>query len=75
MQDSQLTSSSVYRTLGMGLLAWTPNRARLDNQAKVNAWTAATNDQNQWIQVWRGEGGGGVRERQKQSGVCILMNG
>ncbi|XP_055791990.1 EGF-like repeat and discoidin I-like domain-containing protein 3 isoform X1 [Salvelinus fontinalis] len=51
VQDFQLTSSSVYRTLGMGLLAWTPNRARLDNQAKVNAWTAATNDQNQWIQV------------------------
>jgi hypothetical protein len=52
VQVSQLTSSSVYWTLCMSLLAWTPNRARLDHQAKVNAWTATTNDHNLWIQVW-----------------------
>ncbi|XP_071754864.1 EGF-like repeat and discoidin I-like domain-containing protein 3 [Centroberyx gerrardi] len=49
--DSQLSASSVYRTLGMGLLSWGPEQARLDRKGKVNAWTAAWNDQKQWIQV------------------------
>lgn len=49
--DSQLSSSSVYRTLGMGMLSWGPEQARLDRQGKVNAWTPSRNDQKQWIQV------------------------
>ncbi|KAM4634047.1 EGF-like repeat and discoidin I-like domain-containing protein 3 [Polymixia lowei] len=49
--DSQLSTSSVYRTLGMGLLSWGPGLARLDRRGKVNAWSAARNDQKQWIQV------------------------
>ena len=49
--DSQLSSSSVYRTLGMGLLSWGPEQARLDRQGKVNAWTPSRDDQKQWLQV------------------------
>uniref|UniRef100_A0A667YB57 EGF like repeats and discoidin domains 3 n=1 Tax=Myripristis murdjan TaxID=586833 RepID=A0A667YB57_9TELE len=49
--DSQLSASSVYRTLGMELLSWRPEQARLDRKGKVNAWTAAWNNQKQWIQV------------------------
>ncbi|XP_067114807.1 EGF-like repeat and discoidin I-like domain-containing protein 3 [Osmerus mordax] len=51
VQDFQLSSSSVYRTLGMGLLSWTPENARLDRQGKVNAWTPSRDDQKQWLQV------------------------
>ncbi|KAM6984886.1 EGF-like repeat and discoidin I-like domain-containing protein 3 [Aplochiton taeniatus] len=49
--DSQLSASSVHRTLGMGLLSWGPKHGRLDRRGKVNAWSAARNDQKQWIQV------------------------
>ncbi|KAL7885604.1 hypothetical protein AOLI_G00058990 [Acnodon oligacanthus] len=49
--DSQLTSSSSFRTWGIEAFTWHPHYARLDKQGKTNAWTAATNSRSEWLQV------------------------
>lgn len=51
IQDFQISSSSVYQTLNMDMFSWTPGKARLDKEGKVNAWSSAANDQSQWLQV------------------------
>lgn len=51
VQDSQISASSSFRTWGLDSFTWRPQFARLDKQGKTNAWTAATNDRCQWIQV------------------------
>ncbi|XP_020780599.1 lactadherin-like isoform X2 [Boleophthalmus pectinirostris] len=51
ISDSQISASSSFRTWGLDSFTWRPEYARLDKQGKTNAWTAAVNDQNQWIQV------------------------
>ncbi|XP_033941581.1 milk fat globule EGF and factor V/VIII domain containing b isoform X1 [Pseudochaenichthys georgianus] len=49
--NRQITSSSTFRTWGMEAFTWHPHYARLDKQGKTNAWTAATNNQSEWLQV------------------------
>uniref|UniRef100_A0A8C6TXC0 Uncharacterized protein n=1 Tax=Neogobius melanostomus TaxID=47308 RepID=A0A8C6TXC0_9GOBI len=51
IQDSQISGSSSFRTWGLDSFTWRPHFARLDKQGKTNAWSAAVNDQSQWIQV------------------------
>ncbi|KAI4890426.1 hypothetical protein NFI96_010812 [Prochilodus magdalenae] len=51
IQDYQISSSSVFQTLNVGMFSWEPSKARLDKQGKFNAWTSAHNDQSQWLQV------------------------
>ncbi|XP_056273289.1 milk fat globule EGF and factor V/VIII domain containing b [Pseudoliparis swirei] len=51
VSDRQITSSSTFRTWGIEAFTWQPRYARLDKQGKTNAWTAAANDQAQWLQV------------------------
>ena len=59
VHDSQLSASTVHLTLGMELLSWRPEYARLGRRGKVNAWAAARNDQAQWLQVRKRGGGRG----------------
>ncbi|XP_008309699.2 milk fat globule EGF and factor V/VIII domain containing b isoform X4 [Cynoglossus semilaevis] len=49
--DRQITASSTFRTWGIEAFTWLPHYARLDKQGKTNAWTAATNNQSEWLQV------------------------
>ncbi|XP_037538468.1 milk fat globule EGF and factor V/VIII domain containing b [Nematolebias whitei] len=49
--DRQITASSTFRTWGLEAFTWQPHYARLDKQGKTNAWTAATNDRSEWLQV------------------------
>lgn len=51
IDDRQLTASSSFRTWGIEAFTWHPHYARLDKQGKTNAWTAATNDRSEWLQV------------------------
>ncbi|XP_056107050.1 milk fat globule EGF and factor V/VIII domain containing b isoform X1 [Rhinichthys klamathensis goyatoka] len=51
IDDRQLTASSSFRTWGIESFTWHPHYARLDKQGKTNAWTAATNDRSEWLQV------------------------
>lgn len=51
VSDRQITSSSTFRTWGLEAFTWHPHYARLDKQGKTNAWTAATNNQSEWLQV------------------------
>lgn len=51
IEDRQLTASSSFRTWGIESFTWHPHYARLDKQGKTNAWTAATNDRSEWLQV------------------------
>ena len=51
VSDRQITSSSTFRTWGMEAFTWHPHFARLDKQGKTNAWTAATTNQSEWLQV------------------------
>ncbi|XP_010788507.1 lactadherin-like [Notothenia coriiceps] len=51
LTNRQITSSSTFRTWGMEAFTWYPHYARLDKQGKTNAWTAATNNQSEWLQV------------------------
>ncbi|XP_072292233.1 lactadherin-like isoform X3 [Eucyclogobius newberryi] len=51
VSDAQISASSSFRTWGLDSFTWKPEYARLDKQGKTNAWTPASNDQNQWIQV------------------------
>lgn len=47
----QITASSAYSTWGVQAFTWHAHYARLDKQGKTNAWTAATNDRSEWLQV------------------------
>ncbi|XP_034031812.1 milk fat globule EGF and factor V/VIII domain containing b isoform X3 [Thalassophryne amazonica] len=51
VSDRQITASSAFRTWGIEAFTWYPHYARLDKQGKTNAWTAATNNQSEWLQV------------------------
>lgn len=49
--DKQITASSTFRTWGLGSFSWHPHLARLDQQGKFNAWTAARNSPSEWLQI------------------------
>lgn len=51
VSDEQLTASSALATWGIDAFTWHPQYARLDKQGKTNAWTAATNNRSEWLQV------------------------
>ncbi|ROL43955.1 EGF-like repeat and discoidin I-like domain-containing protein 3 [Anabarilius grahami] len=51
INDRELTASSSFRTWGIEAFTWHPHYARLDKQGKTNAWTAATNNRSEWLQV------------------------
>ncbi|CAL8404007.1 unnamed protein product [Boreogadus saida] len=51
---SQVSASSIHYGV-MGLQSWGPGLARLNNQGIVNAWTAAADDRNPWIEVNMGK--------------------
>ncbi|XP_053722608.1 EGF-like repeat and discoidin I-like domain-containing protein 3 isoform X1 [Synchiropus splendidus] len=51
VSDSQLSASSTFRTWGIDSFTWLPQYARLDKQGKTNAWSPATNNRSEWIQV------------------------
>ncbi|KAI1889757.1 hypothetical protein AGOR_G00166220 [Albula goreensis] len=51
ISDSQLSASSAFRTWGIDAFTWHPHFARLDKQGKTNAWTAASNNRSEWLQV------------------------
>ncbi|XP_076027380.1 lactadherin-like isoform X2 [Genypterus blacodes] len=51
ISDMQLTASSSYSTWGLDTFTWLPQFARLDKQGKTNAWSPATNNRSEWIQV------------------------
>lgn len=51
VSNRQVTASSTFRTWGLEAFAWHPHLARLDKQGKTNAWTAATNNRSEWLQV------------------------
>lgn len=51
IDDRQMTASSTFRTWGIESFTWHPHYARLDKQGKTNAWTAATNNHSEWLQV------------------------
>ncbi|KAL2088314.1 hypothetical protein ACEWY4_015213 [Coilia grayii] len=50
ISDEKMTASSA---LSKGLLGltWHPHYARLDTWGRINAWSPATNDRSQWLQV------------------------
>lgn len=51
VSNHQITASSTFRTWGIEAFTWHPYYARLDKQGKTNAWTAATNNRSEWLQV------------------------
>ncbi|TKS73959.1 EGF-like repeat and discoidin I-like domain-containing protein 3 [Collichthys lucidus] len=51
VSNNQITASSTFRTWGIEAFTWHPHYARLDKQGKTNAWTAATNNRSEWLQV------------------------
>ncbi|XP_036390905.1 lactadherin-like [Megalops cyprinoides] len=51
ISDRQLTASSTFRTWGIDAFTWHPHYARLDKQGKTNAWSPATNERTEWLQV------------------------
>uniref|UniRef100_A0A4W4H1J0 Milk fat globule-EGF factor 8 protein b n=1 Tax=Electrophorus electricus TaxID=8005 RepID=A0A4W4H1J0_ELEEL len=51
ISDAQLSASSSFCTWGIEAFTWHPHYARLDKQGKTNAWTAATNSRDEWLQV------------------------
>eukprot|EP00066_Takifugu_rubripes_P016173 XP_011605439.1 PREDICTED: lactadherin-like [Takifugu rubripes] len=51
VSNRQITGSSTFRTWGMDAFTWHPHFARLDKQGKTNAWTAATDNRSEWLQV------------------------
>lgn len=51
VSNHQVTASSTFRTWGIEAFTWHPYYARLDKQGKTNAWTAATNNRSEWLQV------------------------
>ncbi|XP_023669871.1 lactadherin-like isoform X2 [Paramormyrops kingsleyae] len=51
ISDGQLSASSAFRTWGIDAFTWHPHYARLDKQGKTNAWSAASNNRSEWLQV------------------------
>lgn len=51
VSNRQITASSAFCTWGIEAFTWHPHYARLDKQGKTNAWTAATNNRSEWLQV------------------------
>lgn len=51
ISDSQLSASSAHRTWGLDTFTWLPQYARLDKQGKTNAWSPASNNHSEWLQV------------------------
>lgn len=51
VSNRQITASSAFSTWGVQAFTWHSHYARLDKQGKTNAWTAATNDRSEWLQV------------------------
>ncbi|KAG7473924.1 hypothetical protein MATL_G00100890 [Megalops atlanticus] len=51
ISDRQLTASSTFRTWDIDAFTWHPHYARLDKQGKTNAWSPATNERTEWLQV------------------------
>lgn len=51
VSNRQITGSPAFRTWGLEAFTWHPHFARLDKRGKTNAWTAATSDRSQWLQV------------------------
>ncbi|XP_005077840.1 lactadherin isoform X3 [Mesocricetus auratus] len=49
--DNQMTASSSYKTWNLRAFGWYPHYARLDMQGKINAWTAQSNTNREWLQV------------------------
>ncbi|XP_036041296.1 lactadherin isoform X2 [Onychomys torridus] len=49
--DSQITASSSYKTWNLRAFGWYPHLGRLDMQGKINAWTAQSNSNKEWLQV------------------------
>lgn len=49
--DSQMSASSSYKTWNLRAFGWYPHLGRLDNQGKINAWTAQSNSAKEWLQV------------------------
>ncbi|XP_059109118.1 lactadherin isoform X2 [Peromyscus eremicus] len=49
--DSQMTASSSYKTWNLRAFGWYPHLGRLDMQGKINAWTAQSNSNKEWLQV------------------------
>ncbi|TSK20001.1 EGF-like repeat and discoidin I-like domain-containing protein 3 [Bagarius yarrelli] len=51
ISDNQLSASSAFRTWGIDTFTWLPHYARLDKQGKTNAWSPASNNRTEWLQV------------------------
>ncbi|KAG9260826.1 lactadherin-like [Astyanax mexicanus] len=51
ISDSQLSATSAFRTWGIDAFTWLPHYARLDKQGKTNAWSAASNNRTEWLQL------------------------
>lgn len=51
ISDNQLSASSAFRTWGIDTFTWLPHYARLDKQGKTNAWSPASNNHTEWLQV------------------------
>ncbi|XP_032809070.2 lactadherin-like [Petromyzon marinus] len=51
IKDKQMTASGVFHTLGLDFWGWEPHFARLDATGRVNAWTPASCNEQQWLQV------------------------
>lgn len=51
ISDNQLSASSAFRTWGIDAFTWLPHYARLDKQGKTNAWSPASNNRTEWLQV------------------------
>ncbi|XP_007653088.2 lactadherin isoform X1 [Cricetulus griseus] len=49
--DSHMTASSTYKTWNLRAFGWYPHYGRLDMQGKINAWTAQSNSNKEWLQV------------------------
>jgi hypothetical protein len=46
-----MSASSSYKTWNLRAFGWYPHLGRLDNQGKINAWTAQSNSAKEWLQV------------------------
>lgn len=46
-----MSASSSYKTWNLRAFGWYPHLGRLDNQGKINAWTAQSNSDKEWLQV------------------------
>ncbi|XP_076853909.1 milk fat globule EGF and factor V/VIII domain containing a [Brachyhypopomus gauderio] len=51
VSDSQLSASSAFRTWGIDTFTWLPHYARLDKLGKTNAWSPASNNRSEWLEV------------------------